>query len=77
MVIKEEELDKLIEINTDVDRNSTISDDGKNLLTRIPFEVKDFLKIKKGDKIRWIVKSGSKEIKLEIIKNETKKEDNT
>lgn len=76
MAISEEELKKLVKVNVDVERISTVSSDGRNLLTRIPKEVIDFLRIKKGNKIRWLVKADSKEIKLEVIKNEDKKETN-
>ncbi len=68
MSIKEDDFKELISVNADIEKISTISSDSKNLLTRIPLEVRDFLEIKKGDKIRWLVKSDSKELKIELIK---------
>ena len=71
MAITREELENLINIGFRIDKRSRISSDGKNLLVRIPKRVRDYLKLKKGDEIRWLV-SGKKEIRIEIIKSETK-----
>jgi len=69
MAITKEDLNELIkEPDADIDKNSSISSDGKNLLTRLPKDIVDDLKIKKGDKIRWLIKSDTKEIKIELIK---------
>ncbi|MBD3252180.1 hypothetical protein GF386_00420 [Candidatus Pacearchaeota archaeon] len=67
MAITEEELRKLIDINADIEKITTLSSDGRNLLTRIPKEIRDFLKLEKGDKLRWLVDE-DKKIKIEIIK---------
>ena len=68
MAITKEELDNLIkEPNADIEKITTISDDGKSLLTRIPKEIVFFLKLKKGNKLRWLVDSKTKEMKVEII----------
>ncbi len=68
MAITEEELKELIkEPNVDIEKVTTLSSDGKNLLTRLPKEIVEHIKIKKGDKIRWLVKPKSKEIMLEVI----------
>jgi antitoxin component of MazEF toxin-antitoxin module len=69
-MINEEDLRKLIEIRADIDKITTLSFDGKNLLTRIPKEIREFLKMKKGDKIRWLVDSDKKIILQVITKNE-------
>ncbi|MEM0465080.1 MAG: hypothetical protein QXW97_00060 [Candidatus Pacearchaeota archaeon] len=69
MSITERELRRILSIKVDVEKFSTISDDGRNLLTRIPRDVKDFLNLKKGDKIRWLV-NDNKKLKIEILKND-------
>ena len=66
MAITEEELNKLLEVNADIDKLSMISSDGKRLLTRIPQEIVDELKIKKGNKFRWLVKTKEKDINLKV-----------
>ena len=70
MTIRENEFKELIkEPNADIEKFTIVSNDGKNLLTRIPKEIVDFLKIEKSYKIRWLVKSNDKtKINLEIIK---------
>jgi hypothetical protein len=68
MSITIKELKKLISISAGVERISCLSDDGKNLLTRVPKEVKEFLELEKGNKIRWIVDS-NKKISIEIIQS--------
>lgn len=73
MAITKEELEKLILIEPNVEKVSTVSSDGKNLLTRIPKEVKDFVLLKKGDRLRFIVHNRDK-ISLEVLRqNEEKK----
>jgi hypothetical protein len=67
MGISVEDLKELIEINAKVEKVSNLSSDGKNLLTRIPKDIRDFLKLKKGDKLRWLVEEDN--IKLEVIPN--------
>lgn len=67
MPITEEDLKEMIKQPTaDIEKFTTISSDGKNLLTRIPKEVVDNLPLKKGDKFKWTVDSKTKEIKLEV-----------
>jgi len=66
MAITEEELKKLMAIRVDIEKITTLSSDGKNLLTRIPKDVIEFLELKKGHKIRWFVNT-DKKIKIEII----------
>jgi len=67
MAITEEELKKLIEIKADIEKITTLSSDGRNLLTRIPKDIRDFLKLEKGDRFRWLVDE-DKKIKIEIVK---------
>ena len=77
MAITEEELKEMIkEPNADIEKITTLSDDGRNLLTRVPKDIVEDLKIKKGDKLRWLIKSDTKEIKLEILKDDKTKKDN-
>lgn len=64
MAITEKELDKILKGNYDIDKLSKVSSDGKNLLTRIPKEIIDELKIKKGYYLRWTIKN--KKLKIEI-----------
>lgn len=68
MGITEKELKKIISITGDIERISTLSYDGKNLLSRIPKEICDFLDLKKGNKMHWLVNE-NKQIKL-MISNE-------
>ena len=72
MAISEKELKEIIEIDSSVDRISNISSDGRNLLSRIPKEVKETLNLEKGDKLRWIIDE-NKKIKLEVIRQDAEK----
>jgi len=72
MAISEKELKEIIEIDSSVDRISNISSDGRNLLSRIPKEVKESLDLRKGDKLRWIIDE-NKKIKLEVIRQDAEK----
>jgi len=75
MAITEEKLKEMIEHKAKVERISTISSDGVNLLTRIPKEIAEEAKMQKKDKLRWLL---DKEIKLEVIKeNDKEKEENS
>ena len=77
MAIKEEELKELIkEPDADIERITTLSDDGKSLLTRIPREIVSFLKLKKGNKFKWLVDSKTGEIKLEVANVSKEKKNN-
>ena len=68
MAITEKELKELLrEPNVDIEKITTFSSDGRNLLTRVPKEIVEFLNLKKGTKVRWLVKSDTKEIKIEIL----------
>jgi hypothetical protein len=67
MGITENELNELIAVHVDIEKITTISSDGKNLLTRIPKGICDYLGLEKSMKIRWLVNT-DKKIKLEIIK---------
>ena len=75
MPISEDELKEIIKTpNADIEKLTTISSDGKNLLTRIPKEVVDNLSLKKGNKIKWSVDSKNRQIKLEVSDVSDKKE---
>ena len=65
-MVKKEELDKLLEVKGDIEKITTISSDGKNLLTRLPIDIVKELKIKKGNKIRWFVDVKNKKISLNL-----------
>ncbi|MCK4650077.1 hypothetical protein KAT36_02490 [Candidatus Pacearchaeota archaeon] len=65
-MVKKEDLDKLLEINADIEKISKISSDGKTLLTRIPKEIIKELKVNKSQKIRWFVDVKTRKINLEI-----------
>jgi hypothetical protein len=67
MAISEIELKKLIEVKANIEKVTTLSSDGKNILTRVPKDVRDFLNLTKGEKIRWLVDI-NKQIKIEVIK---------
>ncbi len=73
MTITKEELKELVTPSADIEKISSVSSDGENLLTRIPKDVARELKISKGDKLRWLVKVKSNEIIL-IIEDGRKKE---
>jgi len=66
MAITEEELKKLIEVQSRIEKVTTLSFDGKNLLTRIPREIRDYLMLKKSDKFRWTV-DNNKKIVIESV----------
>ncbi|MEM0465853.1 MAG: hypothetical protein QXW97_04115 [Candidatus Pacearchaeota archaeon] len=63
MGITEKELKNILRINSEIEKITTISSDGKNLLTRIPKDVCEYLNLKKGKKIRWFV-NDNKKIKI-------------
>jgi hypothetical protein len=70
MAISKKELKELIkEPSADIEKRTTFSSDGRNLLTRVPREVVDFLDLKKGDRILWQVNPETKDIRVEILKN--------
>jgi hypothetical protein len=66
MTITQEELQKLIQVKSQIDKITKLSYDGKNLLTRVPKEIKDYIELKKGDRFRWIV-DNNKKIQIESI----------
>ena len=67
MAITETELHNLISYRADLEKVSTLSSDGKNLLLRVPKKIREKLNLNKGDKLRWLVDVGGS-IKIEIIK---------
>ena len=74
MVISEEELKELIEPKAEIEKISTISSDGYNLLTRIPRDIEKELRLEKGNKLRWLVEVNEKKIILKLEDDKTKKE---
>ena len=66
MAITEKELKELIEIKASLEKITTASFDGKNLLTRIPKDACEFLGIRKGRKLKWLV-NDKKKISLSIV----------
>jgi len=66
MAICKEEFIELIKPSGTLEKKSTICGGEKNKLVRIPREVVDFLKIKNGNKINWIVNPQSKSLSIEI-----------
>lgn len=66
MAITKEEFRELIEPEARIEKISTLSSDGTNLLTRVPKDIQEDLDMKKGQKIRWLIKEG-KEGNKEII----------
>lgn len=67
MTITEEELQTILkEPKADIEKITSLSYDGRNLLVRIPKEIVDFLQLKKGEQLKWIVNSITKEIKIEV-----------
>jgi len=67
MGLTEKELREMLAVEADTEKVSTVSSDGRNLLTRIPVKIREKLGLKKGDRLRWLVKNW--EVKLEVIKN--------
>lgn len=76
MAVTEEKLKEIIEPKADIEKLSTISSDGERLLTRIPKDIEQELNLKKGYRIRWLVKEGSNEITINLEDGSKKKENN-
>lgn len=71
MGITEKELRDIIGSEPEIEKVSTVSSDGRNLLTRIPKAIAKNIGLKKCDKLVWIIEK--KEIKLEVKKNAKEK----
>ncbi len=77
MGISEDELKELISHpKANIEKLTTLSDDGKSILTRVPKEIVSFLKLKKGDKFKWLVDAKNGEILLEVYDVSKKKKVN-
>jgi hypothetical protein len=78
MPIDEDKLIALIEPKAEVEVLSTISSDGRNLLTRVPRHVVEKTNLKKKHTFRWLVDADTNKINLEIIREEngSSKKDN-
>ena len=68
MAISKKEFLDIITPDANIERISTISSDGRNLLSMVPKEIVDFLGLKKGHKLRWYVDVEKRSIQLEIVK---------
>jgi len=66
MVISKKDLKDLLDVRADIEKITTLSYDGKNLLTRIPKKVVNMLKLKKGNKFHWLVDNKEKKITINI-----------
>jgi hypothetical protein len=77
MVIDEEALKELIEPRARIEETSSISSDGRNLLTRIPKNIATKANIKKGQNIRWLIDGIDNKLKIELIEDgHTEKKEN-
>jgi len=74
MAITREELEELIFVEPKVERIARVSSDGKNLLVRIPKEVREYLDLKKGVDLRFLV-NDKKGFSVELIKENDKKKE--
>ncbi len=72
MAITKEELEKLISVEPKIEKVATLSSDGKNLLMRIPKDVRDYFGLRKGTRVRFLVENKNK-ILLEILKADERK----
>jgi bifunctional DNA-binding transcriptional regulator/antitoxin component of YhaV-PrlF toxin-antitoxin module len=73
MAITRKELEELISVKPKVEKVATLSSDGKNLLLRVPKEIREMFSLDKGDKVRFVVDDKQK-INFEVIKNAEEKE---
>ena len=76
MAITKKELEELISFKPHLEKVATLSSDGKNLLLRIPKEIRGLLSLSKGNKIRFSV-GENEDIKFEVIRDAEKKEKRT
>lgn len=76
MAISEEKLKSLIEPKAELEKITTLSSDGKNLLTRVPKDIVERLKLNKGQKLRWLVNLKNYKIELELEDDRKKKKNN-
>lgn len=74
MSITREELERILNVSSPLEKIATLSSDGKNLLLRIPKEVREFFSLEKGDKFRFIVR-GNNQINVGVIKKDAKEEE--
>lgn len=68
-MITKEEVERLIAVDTSIEKFSTVSSDGKTLVIRIPKDIREFMKIKKGSELKWILETKSRKIKLEVVES--------
>ncbi len=64
MVITKEELEEIVDSSFTLEEFSSVSSDGRALLTRIPQNIHKELNIKKGDKLKWFINLQTKELKI-------------
>ena len=68
-----EDIKKIFDVpkTKDIVKENTLSSDGKNLLVRIPKEIVEYYKLSKGDKIKFTIKSDTKELEVKFNKNDS------
>jgi bifunctional DNA-binding transcriptional regulator/antitoxin component of YhaV-PrlF toxin-antitoxin module len=74
MAITRKELEELISVKPRLEKVATLSSDGKNLLLRVPKEIRELFGFGKGDKVRFVVDEKN-EIRFEVIKDAGKKKE--
>ncbi len=74
MSITKKELENLIKVDSVIEKISTLSSDGKNLLLRVPKDIREHFFLEKGDKIKFVVNESGK-IFFDILKENAKKEE--
>lgn len=67
MGITKGELELLLGEEYAIEKTASLSSDGKNLLVRIPKEIRERLELKKGDKLKFLIKE-NKNFGVEILK---------
>lgn len=68
MSISKEELSAILDSGSEMDKISTVSNDGKTLLIRIPKQISTEFDIVAGNKVEWKVDLKEKKINLDFKK---------
>ena len=72
MPISKKQLEELMNVKPSVEKIATVSSDGRNLLVRIPKDVREFLDLNKGDKLRFLVEDSGK-ISMNLLRKDAEK----